>query len=211
MIEAISGESQAGDQRRRIIAAMVAGCAEKTYAATTIGDVVAGAHISRTTFYREFEDKRACFDAAIEYSIEEAWAVAATAPEPEDTAAQAVRRSTAAVLDLFAARPELAHLMVGEAVAVEPAVIERYRDLIVPAIRRLWSEEDDGATHLDPWLAFGRAQLLIFDRVTAEEAERLPDLLPELVYLTVAPFAGHDAALEEARACSGLLAGGVAP
>ena len=71
------------------------------------------------------------------------------------------------------------------------------------------SSED--ATHLDPWLAFGRAQLLIFDRVTAGEAERLPELLPEVVYLTVAPFAGHDAALEEARACSGAVAGGVAP
>jgi hypothetical protein len=111
------------------------------------------------------------------------------------------------VLELLAARPELAHLMVGEAVAVEPAVVERYRDLVVPAVAALWGEGEREVAHLDPWLAFGRAQLLIFALVTAGEAERLPQLLPEVVYLAVAPFAGHDAALTEARACQQPLAG----
>jgi AcrR family transcriptional regulator len=202
MIEAIPGQARAeGDQRRRIVAAMVAGCAEKSYTATTIGDVVAAARISRTTFYREFDDKRACFDAALEHCIEEVWAAAAGACSPQEPPPQAVRNATAAVLDLLAERPELAHLMVGEAVAVEPAVVERYRDLVVPAVSGLWDGGEDGPTRLDPWLAFGRAQLLILARVTAGEGERLPELLPEIVYLAVAPFAGHDAAIEEARAC----------
>lgn len=187
---------------------MVDSCAEKTCAATTIGDVVAAAHISRTTFYREFDDKRACFDAALEYCIEEAWAAAAAACSAVEPPAQAVRAGTAVLLELLAARPALAHLLVGEAVAVEPAVMERYRDLVVPALARLWNRDENGANHLDPWLAFGRAQILVFDRVTAGETERLPELLPELVYLAVAPFAGHDAALEEAEACSGAVGAG---
>jgi len=204
MIEAIPGKSRAGaDQRQRIVAAMVASCAEKTYTGTTIGDVVAGARISRTTFYREFDDKRACFDAALEYCIQELWAAAAAACSAQEPPAQAVRKATAAVLELLGARPELAHLLVGEAVAVEPAVVERYRDLVVPAVSALWDDGKDGATRLDPWLAFGRAQLLIFERVTAGEPDRLPELLPEVVYLAIAPFAGHDAAIAEARACRG--------
>jgi AcrR family transcriptional regulator len=185
---------------------MVDSCAEKTCAATTIGDVVAAAHISRTTFYREFDDKRACFDAALEHCIEEVSATAAAACSAEEPPAEAVREATAAVLELLAVRPQLAHLLVGEAVAVEPAVVERYRNLVIPALARLWSGGQDGATHLDPRLAFGRAQIIVFDRVTAGEAERLPDLLPELVYLAVAPFAGHDAALEEAEACAAVAA-----
>ncbi|HEY1853749.1 MAG TPA: TetR/AcrR family transcriptional regulator [Solirubrobacterales bacterium] len=191
---------------------MICSCAEKTYPATTIGDVVAGAHISRTTFYREFEDKRDCFDAALEQCIEEVWAAAIGACSAGEPAPRAVRRATAAVLGLLAARPELAHLLVGEAVAVEPAVVERYRDLVVPAISRLWGDgaDDNGRHQLDPWLAFGRAQLLIFDRVTAGGAARLPELLPEIVYLAVAPFAGHDAAIEEARACWEPLSSGAA-
>ena len=185
---------------------MVHSCAAKTCAATTIGDVVAAAHISRTTFYREFDDKRACFDAALEYCIEELWAAAAGACSAEQEPAEAVREGTAAVLELLAARPELAHLLVGEAVAVEPVVVERYRDLVIPALARLWNSGEEGATHLDPWLAFGRAQILVFDRITAGEAERLPELLPEIVYLAVAPFAGHDAALAEAQTCAAPLA-----
>jgi AcrR family transcriptional regulator len=181
---------------------MVACCAEKTYTATTIGDVVAGAHISRSTFYREFDDKRSCFDAALGYCIEEVWAAAEGACSDDDSMAEAVRAGTTAVLDLLATRPELGHLLVGEAVAVEPAVVERYRDLVVPALARLWESSEERPTYLDPWLAFGRAQLLIFDRVTAGEAERLTELLPELVYLAVAPFAGHDAAIEQARDCA---------
>jgi AcrR family transcriptional regulator len=186
---------------------MIASCAEKTYTATTIGDVVAGARISRTTFYREFDDKRACFDAALEDCIERVWAAAAGACSADEPPPQTVRNATAAVLELLAERPELAHLLVGEAVAVEPAVVERYRDLVVPAVSGLWGDGEEGATRLDPWLAFGRAQLLIFDRVTAGAAEQLPELLPEVVYLAVAPFAGHDAAIEEARACSAAVAG----
>lgn len=202
MVQSISEKSPAEeDQRRRIVAAMIDSCAERTCAATTIGDVVAAAHISRTTFYREFDDKRSCFDAALDFCIDELSAAATTACSPDEPPTQAVREATAAVLELLAARPQLAHLLVGEAVAVEPAVVERYRDLVVPALARLWAS-DDGGTYLDPRLAFGRAQLLVFDRVTAGEAERLPELLPELVYLAVAPFAGHDAALAEAQACS---------
>jgi AcrR family transcriptional regulator len=209
MIEPSPEQSRGGEnQRRRIIAAMIASCAEKTYAATTIGDVVARARISRTTFYREFDDKRTCFDAALELCVEELTAAADAARPLDGGPPQALRDGTAAVLELLAARPELAHLLVGEAVAVEPSVVECYRDLVVPAVSALWEEDRDGATHLDPWLAFGRAQLLVFDRVTAGEAERLPELLPELLYLAVAPFAGHDAAIAEARACAEPVAGG---
>jgi len=189
---------------------MVASCAEKTYIATTIGDVVAAARISRTTFYREFDDKRACFDAALEHCIEEVRGAATGACSADEPPAQAVREATAAVLDLLAARPELVHLLVGEAIAVDPAVVERYRDLVVPAVSGLWGSDEEGETHLDPWLAFGRAQLLIFDRVTAGDAGGLSELLPEVVYLAVGPFAGHDAAIEEARACPGPVAGAAA-
>lgn len=187
---------------------MVACCAEKTYAATTIADVVAGAHISRSTFYREFEDKRACFDAALEHCLGEVRAAGAAALAPGEPPQEAVRHATAAILELLDQRPQLAHLLVGEAVAVDPAVVDRYRDLLIPAVAAIWNGEEP--THLNPKLAFGRAQLLVFDRVTAEEPERLGELLPEIVYLAVAPFAGHDAAIAEAEACAPLASGAAA-
>ena len=67
----ISPNIASQSQRQRIVDAMIESCAEKTYAATTIGDIVSRAHISRTTFYKHFEDKRACFRGAIDFCIAE--------------------------------------------------------------------------------------------------------------------------------------------
>jgi AcrR family transcriptional regulator len=186
-----------------MIAAMADACAEKSYAETTIADVVARAHVSRSTFYREFEDKRGCFDAAVEDAIAELRSVATAELDPALEPAAQVRAATAAALELMGRRPALAQLLVGEAVAVEPATVDCYREMLLPTVAAIWRAAGvDGPRHCDPVIAFGRVQLLIFDRVSAGEAGRLPELLPEAVYLATAPFAGHDAAIAEARACA---------
>jgi hypothetical protein len=55
-------------------------------------------------------------------------------------------------------------------------------------------------------VAFGRAQLLVFHEVAAGRAERLPALAPNIVYLAIAPFAGHDEGLRQARLAAGEVA-----
>lgn len=191
-------EAPALSQRQRIIDAMIASCAEKTYAATTITDIVSGARISRTTFYKRFPDKRACFDAALDACIEEVRATARASYSPADPPAQAVREATIAVLDLMAEKPALAQLLTGDAHSVEPAVLRRYRKLLIPAMENLWASAGKvPQPHIDPRLAFGRVHVLIFDQIAAGRADRLRDLRPELVYLAVAPFAGHREALRQ--------------
>jgi AcrR family transcriptional regulator len=187
-------------QRRRIVDAMIESCAEKTYAATTISDIVARAHISRTTFYKHFDDKRACFDAANDYCLAEMQRVAATAHSPEDPPGDAARRAATAVLEAMAARPGLAQVLTGDAMAVDPGAVERYRRATVPALEALWSRNGNGATaHTDPRLAFGQAQVLILNQIASGRLGRLPDLLPEIVYLTVSPYGGHEEALKQSR------------
>src|SRR3954447_2101605 len=172
----------AADQRRRIIDAMVDSCAEKTYAATTITDLVARARISRTTFYKQFDDKRACFDASIAHCIDQLQAVAASAHASEDAPGDAVRKSATAVIEALAERPGLAQLLTGDAIAVDPKVIECYRKATIPALEALWSRNDGSAdAHSDPRLAFGQAQVLILNQIANGKAHRLPDLLPEIV------------------------------
>jgi AcrR family transcriptional regulator len=187
-------------QRERIIAAMVASCAAKTYAATTITDIVGGARISRTTFYKRFPDKRACFDAALDACIDEVRATAAASCSPTEPPAEAVRRATTAVLDLMAEKPDLAQLLTGDAHSVEPAVLKRYRKLLIPALENLWARAGEvPQPHIDPRLAFGRAQVLIFEQIAAGRADRLRELRPELVYLAVAPFGGHQEAVRQSE------------
>jgi AcrR family transcriptional regulator len=188
-------------QRQRLLDAMVDCCAEKTFAGTTIADIVAAASVSRTTFYKCFEDKRGCFDAAITAALEQFQAAAEEAHSAADPPPEAVRKSTLAVLGLMAAQPALAQLLSADAVSVDPTVIERYRALLLPALEELWERAAGAPTpkHSSPGLAFGRAQLLIFHEIAAGRAARLPELQPDIVYLAVAPWAGHDEALAQAR------------
>jgi AcrR family transcriptional regulator len=185
-------------QRRRIVDAMIDSCAEKTYAATTIADIVGRANISRTTFYKRFADKRECFDTALDCCIEELRAAAASSHSASDSPPEAVRRVAVATLNLMAAKPALAQLVMGEAVAVEPTVVERYRRLLIPAVENLW-DEDSRRSHTDPRLAFGRAQVLIYNQIIAGRTSELPELLPEIVYIALLPFAGHEEALKQSR------------
>lgn len=187
-------------QRQRIVDAIIENCAEKTYAGTTIADIVARAHISRTTFYKHFDDKRACFDAAVDHCIEELQRVAVAARSPSDSPADAARKAATAVVHALAARPGLAQLLTGDAIAVDPTVIERYRKATLPALEALWERRGSGVeTHTDPRLAFGQAQVLILNQISSGKADRLPELLPEIVYLTVSPYGGHEEAIKQSR------------
>jgi AcrR family transcriptional regulator len=180
---------------------MLVSCAEKTYGGTTISDVVRGASISRTTFYKRFPDKRTCFDAALDDCIEQVAAAAANSYSDEDSPPEAVRKAVASVLELMASRPELTRLLATEAVAVDPTVNSRYRSMIIPAIGGLWSTERP-QVRMSPGLAFGRAQLLIFGQVAAGRTAELPELHAEIAYLALAPFAGHEEALQQSRPAS---------
>jgi len=187
-------------QRQRIIDAMIDSCAEKTYAATTIADIVSRASISRTTFYKRFADKRECFDAALDYCVRELQSAAGNAHSDSDSPPAAVRKAAAAILATLASRPALAQLVMCEAVAVDSAVVDRYRRILAPALEGLWSPGDaKPELHADPRLAFGRAQVLIFNQIAAERTMHLAELLPQIVYLALLPFAGHDEAVRQAR------------
>jgi AcrR family transcriptional regulator len=179
---------------------MVACCADKTYAATTIADLVSRASVSRATFYKLFTDKRDCFDAAVVQCIDRIAATLSAAASGSDSPGEATRRATVAGLNLLAAEPELALVLGGDVVAVDPTLVEAYGRFTIPALEALWAEADGPPRkHSSPGLAFGRAQLLVFHEVAAGRAERLPDLVPDIVYLAIVPFAGHDEALRQAR------------
>lgn len=187
-------------QRRRILDAMISCCAEKTYARTTIADLVGRGSVSRTTFYKLFTDKRDCFDAAVTLCIERLAATLAAAAATGDSPAEATRRATAAGLRLLAAEPEMTLVLAGDVVGVDPTLVDRYSRMIVPALERLWARAGEPPRkHSSPGLAFGRAQLLVFHEVTAGRAKGLPRLAPDIVYLAIAPFAGHEEALRQAR------------
>ncbi len=130
---------------------MVACCAEKTYAGTTIADLVSRGTVSRTTFYKLFTDKRDCFDAAVTLCIERIAATLADAAAGQDSPAEATRRATVAGLELLAAEPELALVLSGDVLGVEPLLVDRYSRMIVPALESMWAEAGEPPRkHFEP-------------------------------------------------------------
>jgi AcrR family transcriptional regulator len=178
---------------------MIVGCAEKTFAQLTISDVVSLARVSRTTFYNHFPSKRACFDIAVEVCIAEMQVAATDSRVAGDSPAETVRKATAAVLALLVAKPNIAHTALSEAVVVNPAAVGDYRTSLIPAVEACWlgtGEPMPGTSNAQ--MAFGRVQVLVFHEVSAGRAAHLSELLPEIVYMVMLPFAGHEEALRQA-------------
>lgn len=190
-------------QRQRILEAMAKSCAEKTYSATTIADIVGCASISRGTFYKHFTNKQECFCATADTFLVDLQSTAATAyARSEDVLpVDAVRDVIAAVLQGLAARPAQTKMLLVEAPIVDPEIVRRYRNFVIEALeRQLLAGGIAGGAQANPEIAFGRAKVLIADYVAAGQVKELPTLLPELVYIALLPYAGQDAALAQARA-----------
>ncbi len=191
----------AQNQRERILQALVANCVEKTFVGTTIADIVATAGISRATFYKHFTNKTECFHSTVDDFVAELQNAAAEARAgTEGVSVDRIRAVVAAILARLAAKPEWASLILVEAPAVDPAIVRRYRDITLTALaEELNGDRVPDLAGAEPDLAFGRAKVLLTEYVTAGEAEQLPSLLSEIVYVVLLPYVGQAGALEQAR------------
>jgi AcrR family transcriptional regulator len=80
----LSAATVRASQRERVLRAMVECVGEEGWTKTTVPAVVARARVSRNAFYEHFEDKTACFLAALDEAAQELLdAMFALAPEPD--------------------------------------------------------------------------------------------------------------------------------
>ena len=82
----LTREEVVQSQRSRIFRAMAEVMAQKGYVATTVGDVLRAAKVSRETFYEQFDSKEDCFMSALEAAIDGVMASAAAATRQSATA-----------------------------------------------------------------------------------------------------------------------------
>jgi AcrR family transcriptional regulator len=181
---------------------MAACCARQGYAATEIEDALAGAVVSREVFDRHFADKEVCARAAVDQILAETtWAVA-NAQSPEFADWQRLLNATRALLELMAAQPSYARLACMEARhAMPPDAYERYAAgirVIVAMLDRARAYAAFNAPASATRGAVGGAELLIRRELIAGRAERLPKLLPDIIYGTVVPFLDQHEALRYA-------------
>jgi AcrR family transcriptional regulator len=189
-------------QRDRLLEAAVRVVAEKGYAAATIGDLTREAGVSRTTFYELFEDKEACFLAAYDNAVEVLVRRVLAAYEAEGRWPDRARAGLAAMLELLAEEPDLARLALVDIGSVGPAAQRRYRSA-VQRLTPLFEEGRDFAPsgrNLPPntsRMAIGGVTGLISDALLEGNVDGLPGLLSDVLFATLVPYIGPDAATRE--------------
>ena len=126
----LSREDVTNSQRQRLLDAMASVSARRTYAATTIAEVVESAGVSRATFYELFRDKEDCFVATMDDWIR----MLAAAIQPVIYAERdgtgwpgKVRDVVTALLDFIAAKPDHATAAIVEALGAGERAFARYR------------------------------------------------------------------------------------
>jgi AcrR family transcriptional regulator len=186
-------------QRQRILDAMAIVVAKKTFSAATIADLVGEASISRATFYKHFCDKRECFDVATKSFITELKDLVTAAGSSVESGPDAIRQAIAATLEQLAAKPSYANLALINAPILEPSILTAHRKLAIEGLKAQWDTDEarqwPGA---DADIAFGRAHVLIVEYLVTNRANQLPELLPEISYILLLPFLGHEMALAQA-------------
>jgi AcrR family transcriptional regulator len=190
-------------QHQRMTDAMAAAVASKGYASATVGDVVAGAGVSRKTFYEHFRDKEECFLAAFDAGVEALLAaIVAAGPDGPDWI-ETLRARVRAYLVTLASRPEFARTFLIEVFAAGPRALERraevharFAQLIADLYAQTGREFPELPPVADPiWTAaVGALNELVTVHVRQGLTERLPELEDTLVYVQVALFAGPRAA-----------------
>lgn len=196
-------------QRKRLLDAMAAVCARKTYQATTVADVVDEAGVSRATFYQLFGDKEDCFLA----TIDEALGLLVEALEPLVSApvedwGVTVTGVISTMLELMSDLPDYATAVMVESQAAGEAAFERYSQGIGLVVALLNEGRVHGNNPVTPPPRTARAMMgggewLIRGEMIAGRANRLPALVPDFVYMVLVPFLGQDEALRHARLAAG--------
>jgi AcrR family transcriptional regulator len=193
-------------ERERLLEAMVRVAAAKGYEATTVGDVIEAAAVSRETFDEMFASREACFLEAYDAVIDVLVAHVSTAFESTvgqpwpDRVCAALR----ALVELLANEHDIARMAMVEVTAVGEDARIRYR----AALGRFTYFLEEGRT-VSPQadelpadtarFAIGGATSMIFDEVRAGRGPELRRLLPDLLFAVLMPYIGPEAAEDEMR------------
>ncbi len=196
------------NQRDRLTAATIAVVSKNGLNETTIAQICAAASVSRRTFYAYFSSKEECFlvvyDTVIKYLRLETDAAAAE----QLTWPGKVAAKLQAGLEFFAGNPDLAKFCFAVPQHAGEGVAAHYRMVT----DRILGDLCDGmppppATKSPPQAVAaslaGGMVALVMRKVNRGEGESLPDLLPDLLELFLAPYLGRPEAVQVAQAAAG--------
>jgi AcrR family transcriptional regulator len=191
------------NQRGRIAAGMIEVVVGRGYAAATVTQVVAAAGVSRRTFYNYYGDKQEAFFDVYRQVTDFLCESMVEAGEVEKGGwAARVKAKLAALLDCFAANPDLARFSLEAPPAAGGEIAAAYRDFLERLLHVLREGRPKRARRPPPAAEYGLVgglAALIVEAVEADGAEGLARLLPEVTELVLAPYLGREEAVRAAR------------
>lgn len=201
----LSREFVAKNQRDRLTAGMIAAVAEHGFHEATISQIAAAAGVSRRTFYGYFSSKEECFFDTFGQVADHLEGAMAGAGEGETDWPARVGGEIAAMLDVFAANPDLARFLLIAPPSAGGEIAGSYRELLDRLFAIL--VEDRPSETGEPSRAvtdglLGGIVALIVRKVKAGEGEELAELTPDLTGLFLAPYYGREEAVRLSRSSS---------
>lgn len=199
------------DSRAALVDAMARVCTERGYQEASVDEVLAASGCDRATFDRHFDGKEDCALAAVDAILADGMATVGAAYSPDTNEAESAVASLASLLELFAARPDFARLaFIEPRQGMPPSALQRYQSgfaILAAMLDRLreGSERPAQAPPHAARAAIGGGEALVRRELAAGRGDRLPVLLPALVYSAVVPFWGQREALRLAHLAERLL------
>lgn len=184
----------------RLLRAMAAVVAEKGYPDTTVADVVERASTSQRTFYEHFKNKEDAIVAALDSGSSHMLAAALPAFRRAPDWPHAVHDTQEAMFRWGAEEPEYARMGGKEMYAAGTRALDQ-REVVTEGMEGLLAPGYELKPDTPPIAAEaigGALYELLYDHVNKKGPETLPDLVPTLVYVTLAPFLEAEAAYEVA-------------
>jgi AcrR family transcriptional regulator len=184
----------------RLLRALAAVVAEKGYPETTVAEVVERASTSQRTFYEHFKNKEDAIVAALDSGSAHMLAAALPAFRRAPDWKHAVHDTIEAMFRWGAEEPEYARLGGVEMYAAGKRALDQ-REVVTEGMEGLLAPGYELKPDTPPIAAEavgGALYSLLYDHVNKKGPETLPDLVPTLVYVTLAPFLEAEDAYEVA-------------
>jgi AcrR family transcriptional regulator len=186
----------ASNPSERLLRGLAAAVAEKGYPETTIADIIERAGTSYRAFYELFESKEDATVAALDVGSLQMLAAALPAFRIAKDWAEAVRATQEAMFLYGVQEPEYARLGAVEMYAAGKRALEQ-RERVTEQMEALLAAGYELSPDVPPVTAEaigGALYALFYEHVKAKGPERLAELVPWAVYVTLTPFLGGDEA-----------------
>jgi AcrR family transcriptional regulator len=189
-------------RHQRILQGMLEAVGTHGYERATVQDAIAAAGVYRQAFYDSFRGKEDCYLQALDAGS--AWVELAMREEAADgvTWRGRLRGALTGLLRFLDRQPAVGRALLVEVHAAGPLAVEKRTEAMgraAAAMDLAREESDDGAPAISAEAVVAGILAVLHTRLAAEQTDGFLRLLPELMYLSVLPYFGADAASLEMR------------